>query len=81
VGAGRAQGDQTVRALRSTVDDIPVKKHVRISPDLNPAATAEIPDNKNILARCGTYISVTKDRSAYDRLESMITNWSIDESS
>jgi hypothetical protein len=41
---------------KGTVDDIPVEKHVRITSNLNPAATAEIPGNKDILARCGTYV-------------------------
>ena len=63
-----------------TVDDISVEKHVRISSHLNPAATAEIPENKAILERCGTYVFVTKDRSVFDRLESIVGDWSVDES-
>jgi hypothetical protein len=63
------------------VDDIPVEKHVRISSDLNTAATAELPDNQAVLERCGTYVFVTKDRSVFDRLESLVSNWSLDEKS
>ena len=73
--------DATVHASyfpsRGTVDDIPVETHVRISPELNVAATAEIPADKDILLRCGTYIIVTEDRSTFDRLESIVSKWSV----
>ncbi|MBT8044767.1 MAG: hypothetical protein KJO79_07440 [Verrucomicrobiae bacterium] len=60
-----------------TVANIPVETHVRLTSNLNTAATAVLPEDEEILARCGTYLFVTRDPSTYERLESMVASWTV----
>ena len=60
---------------KGAVKDIPVETHVRISPNLNFAATAEIPEDKEILEGCGTYLFVTKQLISSEKLETMVESW------
>ena len=84
-GVGEATGLFGDRAKSSsyfpdigTIDEIPVETHVRIASNLNPAATAAIPEDERILSRCGIYLIVTKDRSVYEKLPSIVANWTTD---
>ena len=61
-----------------TIDEIPVESHFLIDSNLNPAATAEMPTDQRILSRCGTYLFVTKDRSIFQKLNSIVESWTID---
>lgn len=61
-----------------TKADIPVETHVLITSNLNTTATAVLPEDDSILGRCGTYLYVTKDRVAYEQLESMVASWTVD---
>jgi hypothetical protein len=60
------------------MDEIPVETHVKIASNLNSAAIAQMPEDKGVLSRCGIYLFVTKDGSVYDRLDSIVANWTID---
>ena len=61
------------------VEDIPLEQHVRIASNLNYAATAEMPTNQKIRDRCGIYVLVTKDRSQFEKLDSVVKGWKIEE--
>ena len=61
------------------VTDIPVETHAKISTRLNLAATAEIPEDQRIPERCGTYLLLTKDPATYNRLDSMVAEWTIED--
>ena len=61
------------------VEGIPLEQHVRIVSNLNYAATAEMPTNEKILDRCGIYVLVTKDRSQFEKLDSVVRSWTIEE--
>jgi hypothetical protein len=61
-----------------TIDEIPVETHFLISSNLNLAATAGMPKDQRILSRCGTYLFVTKDRSVFQRLDSIVESWTLD---
>lgn len=61
-----------------TIANIPVETHVRITSNINTTATAVLPEDKEILERCGTYLFVTRDFSAYEHLESMVASWTVE---
>ena len=61
-----------------TIEEIPVETHFLISSNLNLAATAEMPKDQRILSRCGTYLFVTKDRSIFQKIVSIVESWTID---
>ena len=60
------------------VESIPLEQHVRISGQLDTAATAALPEDRKLLERCGLYLVVTKDPGLYGRLESLVSDWTVE---
>lgn len=61
------------------VADIQLETHTKISRTLNPAATAKVPDNEQILKHCGVYVLLTKNKGTFNTIGSIVSKWNLED--
>lgn len=60
------------------VSKIPVETNVLISSELNYSAIAELPENTEIVEKCGTYVLLTKDPDMFEKINSVVESWTLE---